>query len=216
MHEASYGSLVGNKTDIFDWPAKFRDHADKILKCDRQDIFYDDGRRNDIVIFKSCFPNSFFIGPGAPPGNPAGPELTVENAKAAFLALLPEFQMHPQTLFVAVTAPPLAMRPTPLYKTAAKWFLGHPSLAKSGNFARQFNNWLRDEKEGWLSAYSGRNVVVFDLFDVLTNEGASNFSCYPSGPAGDDDHPSAEGNRKAAEAFVPFLNRAARRAGLTN
>jgi hypothetical protein len=216
VHEASYGSLIGEQTDIFDWPAKFRDHAEAMLRCDRQDACYEDERRNDIVLFKSCFPNNFFVGQGAPPGDPRGPELTVENAKAAYRALLLEFRKHPQTLFVAITAPPLARQSAPLYKVLLKRLLQYPSMAKAGEYARQFNNWLKDDKDGWLSAYAGENVVVFDLFDVLTNYGASNFSCYPSGPAGDDDHPNTAGNRQATEAFVPFLNRAARRAGLTH
>jgi hypothetical protein len=64
-----------------------------------------------------------------------------------------------------------------------------------------------------LNDYLLRNVVVFHYFDVLTGgQGAS--LRYPSGAHRDDSHPNAEGQRKAREAFVPFLNRAVRRAGL--
>jgi len=214
VHEASYGSLVGDKTDVFDWPHKFRDRMEEVLGCDHQDTFYDDGRRNHVVAFKPCFPNNLFVGSGQAPGNPEGPELTVENAKAAYRALLAEFEKHPDTLFVAVTAPPMALGRAPLYKVVARRLLGRPNVRASGPYARRFNHWLQDPENGWLSVYQGTNVAVFDLYDVLTDHGASDFSRYPTGSAGDDSHPSSEGNQKATEAFVPFLNRAVRRAGL--
>ena len=214
VHEASYGSLVGDRTNIFDWPPKFRDQMDKVLGCDRQDTFYEDSRRNRVVMFKSCFPNNRFITDGQRPGNAEGPQLTVANAKAAYRQLLPEFESRPQTLFVAVTAPPLALGSTPLYKLIARRLLGRPDVRASGKYARKFNNWLKDPKTGWLSEYPGKNVAVFDLYDILTDYGVSNFLEYPTGRHGNDSHPSAEGNRKAAEAFVPFLNRAVRRARL--
>ena len=213
VHEASYDSKIGEKTDIFDWAAKFRSQMEAILRCDRQDTLYADDRRNDIVMFKSCFPNNLFVGPGRPPGNANGPRLTVENAKAAYDALLPEFAKHPDTLFVAVTAPPLVKRPTSLIKWTAKQFLGKADSQAAGVHARAFNNWLKDVKNGWLAKYESNNVVVFDLYDVLTDSGASNFSRFPSGPRGDDDHPSSEGNQKATDLFVPFLNRAIRWGG---
>jgi hypothetical protein len=52
---------------------------------------------------------------------------------------------------------------------------------------------------------------VFDYYDLLTGCVASDLSLYPTG-GGYDSHPSREGNEKAAEAFVPFLNRAVQRA----
>ena len=126
VHEASYGSRVGENTDLFDWPGKFRDQMDQVLSCDFQDTNYSDGRRNEIVVFKSCFPNNNFASAGAPPGNAEGPDLTLWNAKAAYAALLDEFRKHPKVLFVCVTAPPLAPKtpPQPLWKQMAKKVLG--------------------------------------------------------------------------------------------
>jgi hypothetical protein len=217
VHEASYGSRVGEHTDIFDWPAKFRDRMDQVLSCDLQDTNYVDGRRNQIVVFKSCFPNSNFTSAGTPPGNPDGPELTVWNAKAAYTTLLGAFRKHPEVLFICVTAPPLAPKPPPQprWKQLAKQVLGRDDhRAARASLAREFNNWLAG-RDGWLKDYPLTNVVVFDYFDLLTGNGASNFSRYPTGE-GLDAHPSREGNEKAAEAFVPFLNRVVRRAGLTH
>lgn len=215
IHEASYGSRIGQHTDIFDWLPKFRNEMDHILSCDLQDRRLKDGCRNEIVVFKSCFPNNAFLSEGTPPGNARGPGLTLWNAKATYLELIDEFRKHPEVLFVCFTAPPLAPRTQP--KALLKRWLntlggGSYSLGKSGQCAREFNNWLSGEN-GWLMNSNLSNVAVFDYYDILTGSGASDLSCFPTGD-GYDSHPSREGNMSAAGAFVPFLNRAIRRAGL--
>lgn len=215
VHEASYGSRLGQQTDVFDWLPKFRSQMEQILSCDLQDRTYTNGRRNQVVVFKSCFPNNLFQSEGAATGNPSGPELTVWNAKAAYCALLDEFRKFPNVLFVCVTAPPLAPKtpPQPLWKKLARKVLGRPNYqSASGPLARQFNNWL-SSTDGWLKNYTLNNVVVFDYYDILTGHGQSNFSIYPTGN-GFDSHPSSAGNTKAANALLPLLNRSARRAGL--
>lgn len=125
VNEASYQSRIGQDTAIFDWPKKFRNQMEQILTCQVQDVRLPEGRRNRIVMFKSCFPNSWFNGPGIPPGRADGPK-TVVNAKAAYNVLLDPFENHPDVLFVCVTAPPLAPRreADPLWKAAARKMLG--------------------------------------------------------------------------------------------
>jgi len=215
VHEASYGSAVGEHTDLFDWLPKFRDQMQDVLAVDSQDRRLPDGRRNRVVVFKSCYPNNAFVAEGASPGNPAGPELTLWNAKASFTALLEEFKKHPDVLFICVTAPPLAPKQPKqaLWKVLAKKALGrYRNPADSAAVARQFNDWLASP-DGWLENSSLTNVAVFNYYDILTGCGASDVSIYATGN-GMDSHPSAEGNGKAAEEFVPFLNRALHRAGL--
>jgi hypothetical protein len=190
VHEASYGSIVGDKTDIEDWPAKFRDQMDRILKTDMQDQMYTDGSVNNIVMFKSCFPNNNFEPDGS--------------------------KKDPETLFVVITAPPLVQRyeTTNPIKASIKKLLGrYKDVQACGICARRFNNRLKDSESGWLSKYDLNNVVVFDLYDILTKDGQSNWAGYPT-QNGTDSHPSSEGNSIAAERFVPFLNKAVRRAGL--
>lgn len=219
VHEASYGSEIGENTDMFDWLPKFRTKMDKVLRVAKNDEMLPDGQVNRIVVFKSCYPNNRFVGEGTAPGNPAGPELTVWNAKATLTALLPEFAKHKDTLFVYVTAPAniLKIPREPAWKWAAKRILGKPSEAevsqKQADLARVFNNWVKSP-DGWLNGYPEKNVVVFDYYDVLTNKGESNFSLYGS-KGNTDNHPSSEGNAKTADEFVPFLNQAVRRAGLS-
>ena len=82
VNEASYGSIVGEDTDICHWRAKFTDQMDRILRTERQDALMPDGRTNDVVCFKSCFPNNWFKGRGEEPGDPDDCNLTLANAKA--------------------------------------------------------------------------------------------------------------------------------------
>lgn len=215
VHEASYGSRIGENTDLFHWLPKFRDQMDEVLSVDVQDTSLEGDLRNQIVMFKSCFPNSDFVGEGEEPGNPEGPELTVWNGRATLTALLEHFARHPDVLFVYVTAPPLAP-PTaqPAWKWLAKKILGRGSdpaqQRQAAAWARQFNNWVRSP-QGWLRDYPHQNVVVFDYYNALTDGGESNSLRYPTG-GGTDSHPAAEGNQRAARELAPLLNRAVRRA----
>jgi hypothetical protein len=218
VSEASYGSAIGERTDMFDWLPKLQKDYDALLRTKLNDEKLPGDERNQVVLLKSCYPNNRFEGEGSAPGNPAGPELTVWNAKATMSALRDELQKHPDVLFVYFTIPPTAAgyKPERLFKQVARKVLGKPStadvFAERAGLAREFNTWVAS-KEGWLKDYPLKNVVVFDYYDALTGSGASNFSSFPSGD-GTDSHPSSEGQKQAAAAFVPFLNRAVHRSGL--
>lgn len=217
VHEASYDSALGNDTDLFHWLPKFSGNMDKLLRIKHQDAALEGDAKNEIVAFKSCFPNNQLTGAGEAPGNPAGPQLTVWNVKATMSALLPIFEKHPNVLFVYLTAPAVAPRAErmPLYRSIVRAIKGRSEpgwTAKQAGWARELNNWMVSP-DGWLKDYKGKNVVVFDYYDVLTGDGASNLSAYATKDQSDS-HPSVEGHKKAAERFVPFLNRAVRRAGL--
>ena len=209
VHEAGYGWRTGHATHIFDWLPKFRTQMVDVLHCDQQGVRYADARPNQVVMFKSCYPNNGFVSAGTPPENPAGPELSVSNAKAADTALLHEFRKCPNVLFVCVTAPPLAPKSPlqPFWKQLArKVFDRAHTLVRSGPMERNFNHWLSDAN-GWLEGYPLPQVAVFDSYVILTGDGASDFSVYPTGD-GYDSHPN--------RAFVPFLNQAVRRVCLAD
>ena len=78
-----------------------------------------------------------------------GEGLTVANAKAIYIELLKYFASRPDKLFVVVTAPPVQDR------------------TYAAN-ARAFNKWLVQD---WLAGYGGKNVAVFDFYNVLTGAG---------------------------------------------
>lgn len=215
VHEASYGSTLGDKTDLFDWAPKLETKMDAIVHLKHQDEALPAGERNQIVVFKSCFPNNQLVGEGVAPGSSTGPALEVENAKAALRSWLPAFAAHEETLFVYVTAPPVAPRSErmPAYRVLLRALRGRGEpewTAQQAGWARTLNDWVVAE-DGWLADYPKKNVAVFDLYGALTGEGRSNLLAY-TGEDDSDSHASAEGNRIAAAAFVPFLNRAVRRA----
>jgi hypothetical protein len=188
------------------------------------------GDENEIIMFKSCFPNSALQGEPQDPvpsisdnpllGQDSYSEFhTVANAKGIYADLLEYFASRPDKLFVAITAPPQS----------------DPTF--SGN-ARVFNEWLMDD---WLEGYPYPNVFVFDFYNVLTTNGGNpntndldretgnhhrwwsdeiqhktdgdndnnpNVLEYPSvyEDGSSDDHPSQAGNLKATSEFVLLLN----------
>ncbi len=123
----------------------------------------DPGGQNNIIMFKSCFPNSNLAGnPTDPPTTGDNPlrsqdawseHMTVANAKGIYNDILVYFASRPDKLFVVITAPPLAA--------------GSTTPAQAAN-ARAFNTWL---VQNWLTeaGYTGNNVAVFDYYNVLTH-----------------------------------------------
>ena len=197
---------IGDRTDIPDWPEWFGGpRSGSILRALFRESgvhssfsrpMADPGGENEVVMFKSCFPNSDLEGrPSDPPKRGGG--LNVGHAKAVYNDLLRFFATRPDKLFIAVTAPPLQ------------------DSSHAAN-ARAFNTWLVHD---WLDGYKGSNVGVFDFYNVLTGpnnhhqvgyggiehvvRGSRNTLYYPTNG---DDHPSPAGNRKATKDFVPLLN----------
>ena len=212
VHEATYGSKIGQDTDFNHWHSKFRDQMPIILKTDLQDNLYQDDSVNNIIVFKSCYPNSNIISDGKATGNPDSSEKTLSNMKAAYISLLPYFNKHPETLFVVMTAPPIVKPWMNGYKEKLLNLIGKGPKA-IGIRARIFNNWLKDTESGWLAKYKQKNVVVFDYYDILTGKGQSNWTKYPT-LDGKNSHPNSEGNTKAATEFINFINRAVKYAGM--
>lgn len=202
VHELSYESALGEDTDIQHWRRKFADHLPELLRSADQGEPLAPGRSNEIIIFKSCYPNNDYVGLGQEPGDPDSPERTVANSKAAYESLLPLFQQHPEVLFVAFTPPPRAKpQPQGVWGRVKSWFGSEPETAR---WARVFNGWLADPRQGWLADYPLKNVVVFDYYDILTQGGQSDWSRFAT-RGGTDSHPSREGNALAADLFIPFL-----------
>lgn len=227
------GGPIGDNTDVGHWWNWFLSpSSDTIMDAvysesgQNSDVWYsrgeDPGGPNEIVMFKSCYPNSYVGGShddpptvGHNPLNGAGTDnLTVGNAKGLYLDLLDYFAEHQDTLFVLVTAPPQISSDT------------DPEAAAN---ARALNTWL---VEDWLDDYPYSNVVVFDFYNVLTTNGGdpytndygsadgnhhryvdgqveyvtdqgSNTSAYA---VDGDSHPTDAGNVKATLEFVPMLN----------
>ncbi len=193
VSDTNYGwgpNGIGDRTDIPNWTEWFASaqtprYMDALFNESGQNSSFtrtlsDPGGENQIILFKSCFPNSDLAGsPNDPPGSYE--DLSVSGAKYVYNTILPYFASRPDKLFIVITAPPLS------------------DPANAAN-ARAFNNWLKNE---WLAGYAGTNVAVFDFYNILTG-GSGDTLAYPS----DDDHPSEAGSRLATEAFLPELNAA--------
>jgi len=207
---------IGENTDIPHWPqwftgsssntilnALYNETAQSFLEYGSWSrLSSDPGGENEIIMFKSCFPNSDLYGnPDDAPASVVNDwEYSVSNAKAVYNEILGYFETRQDKLFVAITAPPLMESET--------------DASRAAN-ARAFTNWLVND---WLDGYAHRNVAVFNYYNVLTdpdnhhrwNNSAvehvtntnSNFAYYPS----DDSHPSSTGHLKATTEFVPLLN----------
>lgn len=209
VSDTNYGwgpNSIGDRTDIPNWLEWFRSddtatYMTALFNESAQNSSYtrtlvDPGGENEIIMFKSCFPNSALEGLPNDLPDP-NPGLTVGHAKYVYNEILQYFALHPEKLFVVITAPPLS----------------------DGTYAanaRAFNNWLVYH---WLyeNNYTQSNVVVFDFYNVLTHSthhhrfyngdiqhyfATQNTLYYPSG----DDHPSEAGSQKATKEFVTLLN----------
>jgi len=190
VHSATYGSDIGQDTDMSDWVSKFNSHFEKMIKYDiRPDILYPPGIENDIIMFKPCFPNSDISAEGTPPGNPLEKDRTIWNYKSVFENLSEQFSKAPRKLFIYVTAPPLVPGET---------------AVENASRAREFNNWV---KNNFVSDYRKRiglaNFWVFDLFDVLAD--SSNFLRPAYRRSDTNSHPNADGSREATSRFLQFL-----------
>ena len=211
VSDTNYGwgpEAIGDRTDIPNWLEWFRsEDTDRYMQAlfnesgqnsDYTRPLADPGGENQVILFKSCFPNSNLEGNPNDLPSP-GSDFSVGNAKYIYNELLKYFITRPDKLFVVITAPPVT----------------DPTYAQN---ARAFNLWLMND---WLreNAYPYLNVAVFDFYNVLTGPdahhrlhngqvehilGDQNTSYYASSP--EDDHPSVDGSRKATEEFVPLLN----------
>jgi len=206
VSDTNYGwgsDSIGDTTDIGNWWLWFRStnsniYLDELYNENNQYSTYTrledmPSGENEIIMFKSCFPNSALKGDiddsipdiesNPLKGEASGSDYhTVSNAKGIYIDVLKYFETRQDKLFIVITAPPL-------------------SDSTYADNARSLNNWLARD---WLSDYDYKNVAVFDFFDILG--GKDNTLDFPTSSG--DDHPSKEGNLKATEEFIPFLNNA--------
>ena len=237
---------IGDRTDIIDWPEWFTgQNSSQILAALYGEsgqnfgdfgawsrLPGDPGGENQIILFKSCFPNSDLYGhPGDPPAAEPDDQSTVGNAKAVYNQLLTYFATRPDKLFIVITAPPMA---------SGEYQPGDQPPAERAANARAFDEWLVND---WLHGYTQGNVAVFDYYNVLTSNGSTarvddpetneepndagwadgnhhrwrngavqhiqtisnDYSAYPS-DTNWDSHPTTAGHQKATAEFVPLLN----------
>jgi hypothetical protein len=211
VSDTNYGwgpDSIGDATDYYNWydwflgPESSRYlealYTESGQNSDYTRIITDPGGENEIIIFKSCFPNSDLAGNSE---DPAGDVewYTVSHAKFIYNQLLDYFSTRPDKLFIAITPPPLL------------------DFTHAEN-AREFSRWL---VEDWLieNNYQLKNVGIWDFHNVLTHP--DNHHYYQDGnieyiiqngngtlfyDSDGDEHPNIQGNKKSTIEFVPMLN----------
>ena len=211
VSDTNYGwgpDLIGDSTDYYNWidwflsPESER-YLEALFNESDQNSYYtrnllDPGGENQIIMFKSCFPNSDLTGNPDDPAND-GEWFTVGHAKYVYNRLLDYFVTRPDKLFIVITPPPL------IDDTHAE-------------NARQFSRWL---VEDWLTEndYPSNNVAVWDFHSTLTHadnhyrfqDGVIEYTIHHGNGAlyydsDGDDHPNIAGSQKATDEFVPMLN----------
>jgi len=185
VHELTYGDPLGNATDMHHWAPKFENNLDEIIKHDyRPDVSYRDDKKNDLVMFKSCYPNSNIKASGEEPGDP------LSDYKAVFNQLKDDFSKKPDVIFIYATSPPLVPART---------------TEENAGRMREFNEWLKNSYiDEYRSSTNADNFYVFDLFDVLAGE--DNYLRKEFRRNDRDSHPNGQGSMAATQSFMTWLS----------
>lgn len=222
LHHLSYDSTLADNehfTDYRNWYRKFRNYLDggdsanyvndvggeDLVHCYAQDISYAEqgqdeftsadisGQTNQVIMFKSCFPNSAVGAPDTSSGLPANPTIAdartwvagtgysnwwdlgeaagpINFIQAEYLALLDIFAeaRYRNILFVAWVAP--------------------PECESTSLYARQLADWFENQ---WLAGYPHDNVLLFNYWNIHTGEHLANGDAMP---ACQEDHNHARYN----------------------
>jgi hypothetical protein len=188
---AGCASPIGDHTDTVDWPCWFNDTTMPSVYSNAHHEDYpvntmsDPGGENEIIMFKSCFPNS-----------DVGSDITDEQA--LYNNLLTYFAAHADKMFVLVIPPPMQSISDPARtRELANWL------------ADRRNGWLKGYSSNNVFAFDYYNVLthpdnhhsVINGYERHVIANSQNTLYYPTA----DDHPSATGQQKAAAEFVPLL-----------
>ncbi|MFP4466265.1 MAG: hypothetical protein ACLFP1_04365 [Candidatus Goldiibacteriota bacterium] len=191
--EAGCSSDLGNYTDTFDWPCWFNETSMPEVYAnsshyDYTNVIPDPGGENEVIMFKSCYPNS-----------EVGSDIADEQAM--YNGLLGYFADHTDKLFILIIPPPeIDISSAVLTRELSNWL------------ADRETGWLSDYAHDNVYAFDYYNVLTHPDNHHRINSGSeehivansSNELYYPK-TAGDS-HPSDEGHQKATDEFVPLLN----------
>ncbi|HOT46638.1 MAG TPA: fibronectin type III domain-containing protein [Spirochaetota bacterium] len=193
---------IGSYTDTVHWPYWFNNNT--VMTALYNNTHHEDyptntmadpGGQNEIIMFKSCFPNSE-VGS------------SIDDEKAIYNGLLTYFAAHTDKMFVLIVPPPeISITYPAMTRAIANWLVDTSS------------GWLATYNT------THNNVYVFDYYNVLTdpkNHHRVNGTVVehivtdsPTVPAhpdelyyyvGSDSHPTAAGHQKATAEFIPLLN----------
>ncbi len=199
--ENSGGDNIGSYTDTGDWPTWFTDTVmpsvyanDYHYDYTNSDTIPNPGGEVDIVMFKSCYPNSEV-------GNSISDEMSIYNG------LLDYFEDHTDKMFILVIPPPESViSSASLTRELSRWLADRDSgwladYPQKNVYVFDYYNILTDPRNHhWIDDSTGRetDIVSGDPIDGVNPDELY----YPTG----DDHPSSEGHQKATDELIPLLN----------
>jgi hypothetical protein len=135
--------------------------------------------QHEVLILKSCFPNSAIKS-----------DATLAQHKAWYLGMRDVIDQHPDRVFVLLTSPPLHPQETTPEEAAR---------------ARGLADWLQSEE--FLAGRS--NLFVFDFFGLLADPETNVLrDAYQRDPDSTDSHPNAMANETIGPLFVDFVDQA--------
>jgi hypothetical protein len=183
FHDINYkqavvdGYVIGDHTDPKDFPRAMNTpkYFDAIRSWERKD-----GKPHDIVMFKSCFPNSDLKS-----------DAQIEEYKGYYLSMLPTFEKHPKILFISMSTPPLVPEQT-TPENAAR--------------ARRWARWITTEYARGVP--NVKIFDLFASLAILEGKPGENTLALQFATSKHDSHPSPDGARAVTRLFIPWLNRA--------
>jgi hypothetical protein len=183
---------IGSYTDTFDWPCWFNDTTMPSVYTNAHHEDYttntmsDPGGENEVIMFKSCFPNSQYIGDD------------MSDEQAMYNGLLTYFAAHTDKMFVLIIPPPQQIITYPLVtRQLSNWLADRQAgwlAGYTGNnvFAFDYYNVL---------THPDNHHYVSGGYEYHIVSNPQNTLYYPT----TDDHPNATGQQKATDEFVPLL-----------
>ena len=185
---------LGDHTDTTDWPSWFNDEKMPYVYNNNEHSAYTNtianpGGENEIIMFKSCFPNSEV-------GN------SIDDEKAIYNSIKTYFAAHPNKFFVLITPPgETDVSSYKLTKKLCNWLVDTDNGWLKGYTA---NNVLVFDFYAVLSETGSHHMVDGDYIKYVYASNYNGHSPYHNG----DDHPNSAGNQKATREFIPLLNHA--------
>jgi hypothetical protein len=196
--DAEVDDNLGNRTDTVHWPEWFTDAKMPYVYANNAHYDYtntisDPAGENDIIMFKSCYPNSEV---GA----------SIDDEKQLYLDLLNYFEDHQDKMFVLIVPPPeIVIDSGLLTRELANWLVDYE------------NGWLSSYDYFNVHAFDYYNVLTDpnNHHRVMGNDVVHTVSGSPVDAAapnelyyytGTNNHPTDEGHQKATAEYVPLLN----------
>ena len=193
---AEAGDSLGDRTDTGNWPEWFTDVKMPYVYANNYHSAYTNnianpGGENEIIMFKSCFPNSEVGG-------------SIDDEKAIYNSLKPYFAAHPDKLFVLITPPgETNVASYQLTRELCNWLVDGENGWLKGYTGK---NVFTFDLYGVLSEVNSHHRYISGNIEHVYASNYDGNSPYHTYSDGTDDHPNTAGNQKATNEFITLLN----------